>query len=468
MSRHNTENQWVDKDDVFADEAVREFKQSNPTSETHIRTIKEPYVLTIPTPVKYMSSPTPSTIENAVLSSYTTNSTQEADHKEFCRALTTFVGPIPGRVSPDFLDEQRDGSTEDEENAEVVQDVKDRADRQGASAPQLAVRIPSTSDLSAILCSHSQDPTYCEDCAIFGGSTTKGPNPVFVWPPGTPRHPLGSLDGVSPTCTQGEKPVGGDVVSPSGRIRGYLVDETDDEENANKENNQDATRVSRVRQTAEGMEDRSGRGRGRRGSVAEAEVGPIQLYHPWQTHSISVQAKRSESPVPRRFEPNVGPAYVPFHITNRDGCLVPAKYVRVKMTNDPYMYGMLNSTGEVFKGMIHAAPVLDITNVPCLTVEDLTTLRFDFPDATRINNALARVGDRSLVAEVHRFRHIKQRFAELAEQMKTLEEEMWMLQTKQRQCVGCLEKADVLRRINDERGQDIRVVPSWVWEDDDE
>ena len=118
------ENQWVDKNDVFADEAVREFKRSNPASEAHIRVLREPYVLTIPPSVKFMSSPTPSTIENAVLPSYVANSTEDAGHQEFCRALTAFVGPIPGRVSPDFLEEQRDRSTADEEDAEVVQDVE--------------------------------------------------------------------------------------------------------------------------------------------------------------------------------------------------------------------------------------------------------------------------------------------------------------------------------------------------------
>ena len=165
---------------------------------------------------------------------------------------------------------------------------------------------------------------------------------------------------------------------------------------------------------------------------------------------------------------NHGPQYVPFHIVNRDGVTVPAKYIRMKMTNDPYAYGMLDSTGEVYKGLIHAAPVLDITNVPRLGPDDLASLRFDYADASRIDNALARVGDKSLCAEVHRFRYIKKRFAELEEQMKTLEAEMWALQTRQRQCVGRLEKADVLRRINDERGQDIRVVPSWAWEGEDE
>ena len=165
---------------------------------------------------------------------------------------------------------------------------------------------------------------------------------------------------------------------------------------------------------------------------------------------------------------NHGPQYVPFHIVNRDGVTVPAKYVKVKMTNDPYAYGMLSSTGEVYKGLIHAALVLDITHVPCLSPDDLVSLRFDYADASRIDNALARVGDRSLCAEVHRFRHIKKRFAELDEQMKALESEMWALQTQQRQCVGRLEKADILRRIDYERGQDIRVVPSWAWEDEED
>ena len=165
---------------------------------------------------------------------------------------------------------------------------------------------------------------------------------------------------------------------------------------------------------------------------------------------------------------NHGPQYVPFHIVNKDGVTVPAKYVKVKMTNDPYAYGMLSSTGEVYKGLIHAAPVLDITHIPRLGPDDLMSLRFDYADASRIDNALARVGDKSLCAEVHRFCHIKKRFAELEEQMKTLESEMWALQTRQRQCVGRLEKADVLRRIDYERGQDIRVVPSWAWEDEED
>jgi hypothetical protein len=42
----DSDNMWVDKDDIFADDKVREFKTSNPTKETHIRSLsfaKSPY-----------------------------------------------------------------------------------------------------------------------------------------------------------------------------------------------------------------------------------------------------------------------------------------------------------------------------------------------------------------------------------------------------------------------------------------
>jgi hypothetical protein len=36
----DSDNQWINKEDIFADDAIREFKLSNPDQETHIRRVK--------------------------------------------------------------------------------------------------------------------------------------------------------------------------------------------------------------------------------------------------------------------------------------------------------------------------------------------------------------------------------------------------------------------------------------------
>jgi hypothetical protein len=35
----DSDNQWINKEDVFADDAIREFKNSNPDRETHVRRV---------------------------------------------------------------------------------------------------------------------------------------------------------------------------------------------------------------------------------------------------------------------------------------------------------------------------------------------------------------------------------------------------------------------------------------------
>jgi hypothetical protein len=51
----DSDNMWVDKDDVFADDKVREFKQSNPDKRTHIKTLR------------YVDSPHPPTSSTSQL-----------------------------------------------------------------------------------------------------------------------------------------------------------------------------------------------------------------------------------------------------------------------------------------------------------------------------------------------------------------------------------------------------------------
>ena len=129
--------------------------------------------------------------------------------------------------------------------------------------------------------------------------------------------------------------------------------------NLNHEDGEDAEEVLRSRQDAQRMGPRRRGRRGGRGrnSVGEAEDGPIRLYHLWNQRSIGVQ--RSESPVPEGYEWNNKHNYIPFHIPNKHGRAVPAKYVAVFMAANPYALGKLTSDGPAYTGEIHAAPRFD-------------------------------------------------------------------------------------------------------------
>ena len=108
--------------------------------------------------------------------------------------------------------------------------------------------------------------------------------------------------------------------------------------------------------------------------------------------------------MPCRFNLNHSHHYIPFHITNTEGREVPAKYIKVKMTSDPFAYGMLSSTSLIFKGFVHAAPILDVDDVPKFYYdEQLKSLQADYVNATQVNDSLGCIQDWSLVAEVHHY-----------------------------------------------------------------
>ena len=59
----DSDNQWFNAEQLTADEAIREFKRRRPNAITHIRRMKTGNPL-----IDFMSSPTPSTIENIIRS----------------------------------------------------------------------------------------------------------------------------------------------------------------------------------------------------------------------------------------------------------------------------------------------------------------------------------------------------------------------------------------------------------------
>jgi hypothetical protein len=74
------------------------------------------------------------------------------------------------------------------------------------------------------------------------------------------------------------------------------------------------------------------------------------------------------------------------------------------MTDNPYVVVRLTADGVDYRGKLHADPVRDLETPPeVLTMELLQLLQFDFTAMCLVNEALAQMGDRLLMAEVCRW-----------------------------------------------------------------
>ena len=77
---------------------------------------------------------------------------------------------------------------------------------------------------------------------------------------------------------------------------------------------------------------------------------------------------------------NRGTAYVPMIII-QDGRRIPAKYVRVIMSDNPEVFGTMAWGEPIFRAEIHAARSHDHGKAAEYSLDDLKYLRADYAEA---------------------------------------------------------------------------------------
>ena len=97
----DSNNQWLDKEDVFAEDAIREFRQRHPTKETHIKALRERAKYPVPSLLPMNTSPDnyPSPDVDIPIRVHATP-TLDAIHQELAKELAEarahFPTPTPG------------------------------------------------------------------------------------------------------------------------------------------------------------------------------------------------------------------------------------------------------------------------------------------------------------------------------------------------------------------------------------
>ena len=177
--------------------------------------------------------------------------------------------------------------------------------------------------------------------------------------------------------------------------------------------------------------------------------------------------RNTVSPPPGGFDRNVGHNFVPFKIPTLSGHGVAnAKWVRVRMGVNPTVEGCMQRGSPVYLGEVHAAPDFDHGDTPQYKHEQRRHLLSDYARRQEVDEALERIGDKLLLAEVARFRGTMDALERLQREIREREEQLYCVGNDNQKCVRRLERAQVLARIFEEEevANGLRLITLWVVE----
>ena len=206
---------------------------------------------------------------------------------------------------------------------------------------------------------------------------------------------------------------------------------------------------------AQGMAVRGRRGRGQARVAGQSSDNAPR---PPSYNTARGEQRREQAPilVPEDFEINEGDQAIPFTITDRFGRPTPARYIRINMTSNPYVTARLTANGPDYWGELHATPYNGPEEVEPLTDEAMRMLEPDFQAAEHVSNALRRMGDRTLWAEVIRYRAKVSEIDKIRVQREELQRRCYMVGLEMGLSRQRLQEARAVQRIIEDMVQDTR------------
>ena len=213
------------------------------------------------------------------------------------------------------------------------------------------------------------------------------------------------------------------------------------------------------------VEVHNGRGMGRAADDGGRVQEGSRRYDPLR--ATQRPARRPLSPPPGGFDHNVGHNYVPFKIPTLSGHGVAnAKWVRVRMGTNPTVEGCMQKGSPVYLGEVHAAPDFDHGEVPHYEHEQRRHLLSNYTQRHEVDEALERISDKSLIAEVTRYRGTMDALEHLQKEIQEREEQLYCIGNDNQKCVRHLEQAQVLARVFEEEevANGLRLITPWVVE----
>jgi hypothetical protein len=465
----DSDNQWVNWDDAEgAEEAIREFKCLNPDREIHIKaSLDSPYSSSYSRISSMTTSPastchwTIDTAENRAAwdvitrsDSYFTPAITYSDNNSVDNA-TAYNDYQRGRRSPGIASDILDATTSIRDMEEPETHLPSRTPSQCNNETASGPPVLEDGGRSVGRRLHFQSLHMTgKETSIAGESAgnTPYPNAAILFESSDDED-----DDIK--CGRCDNPVTYCHCSPTMLPPRINIDKEEDHEEATIPLAETSDKENRPVEVCVGQ-----------GMGEEADEGGRVQAHRRRMYAPGTPqrtTRRSLSPTPDGFVRNRGQNYVPLRIptTNGRGVAI-AKWVKVRMGVNPVAWGCMYKGGVIYQGDVHAAPDHDHGPVPDYTNKQLLRLCSDYRLRHEVDEALKQISNKSLSAEVARYRGTMDGIQQIQKEIRDKEDELYCLANTNLKSVRRLAKAHALARVAEEEmiSNGLMIITLWVME----
>jgi hypothetical protein len=174
------------------------------------------------------------------------------------------------------------------------------------------------------------------------------------------------------------------------------------------------------------------------------------LLHAYAHPAAPRRRARPDQPPPG-FVHNRGNQYVPF-VTTHDNVRRQVDFVQTIFTANPLVLGIRTNTVFVFAKPLHAMPEYVFGAWPIYVMEDLEALDEGHSRRAMIDQEIAELHNVTVRAEVFRYRSLTADLVYLEGHLMELERQWGEMSSKKLGCIRRLEMANVLTRLETQRG----------------
>ena len=151
--------------------------------------------------------------------------------------------------------------------------------------------------------------------------------------------------------------------------------------------------------------------------------------------------------VPKGYTLNEGADYVPFNILLPSGEMKPAKYIKLEYGKDPLMYGMIDSDPHQYVESFQATPFPSAGPLRTYTSSQLKFFEDDHDLRPEVDSAVAHLYDKSAMAEVECYRINKKKLKCEYEELRQIQHDIWKRELTIGGCARHMARVRIYQRI---------------------